>query len=411
MELLGSWSIWGHENSTQTQTRVAPRQKWHAGTGGDKCGLKKGKVKALKEKKLSKNKRADLHNNHSLQQWALHTWRLHFEAVREIEGDSSDDEAPPPLPLDEISDAENLELTDEDEAPALDLPLDIPDPIPEVEKPVKKVSIPTRFTQDLAAPLDFAQLANFTDRCCCRAWTPTHTATCGAIRDRKTTFGGACKHRVDKDSTTVYDLTQNWCDQLAILAQDCDGHDDQKAALYYDSSEYWREYPNFLDKALTEKFGECEGGHNWSVALKVCGTHNRALNCDQVRTFGGPTGKVDKVTGKPKFHSLILGDNLNRGDLTDPGGTGDYHIQFNEQGFIWEDPTKMGFYNWEGSSSSGDQKAQKDGKWVNDPEGIDGNKCEIYGKSKAVWKIKNAIDRLEYPELASKWQEEGWRYL
>ena len=373
----------------------------------------KGKVKALKAKKLSKNKRADSHNNHSLQQWAFATWRLTEvqKAVREIEGDSSDDEAPPPLPLDEISDAETLELTSEDEAPALDLPLallDIPDPIPEVEKPVKKVSIPTRFTQDLAAPLDFAQLANFTDRCCCRAWTPTHTATCGAIKDRKTTFGGACKHGVDKDSTTIHDLCHNWCADLSALAGDYDGDDDEKAKLYYDSAEYWREYPTFLDEALTEKFGACDT--NWAHALKVCGTHNRALNDGSVRTFGGPTGKVDKA-GNQKFHSLIMGDNINRGSsMTYPEGTA-YHIQFNEQGFIWENPTEMVFYNWEGSSSSGDQKAQKDDKWISPSHDSDPEKVEIYGKSRAPWKIKNAIARFEYREFAGKWQEEGWKYL
>ena len=342
-------------------------------------------------------------------QWSLATWVEHFRETRDL---SSDDEAPAPLPLEEISDAETLELSSDDEGADILLALGNapPPPVVEVrEKPVKKVSIPTRFTQDLAAPLDF-QVSCFTGRCCCRAWTPTHTATSGAIKDRKTTFGGACKHGVDKDSTTVYDLSQNWCEELGQLGSDYDGHDEEKARLYWDSSEYWRGYPELLDKALTEKFGPCEGNHNWATALKVCGTHRRALNCGGVRTFGGPTGKADKA-GNQKFHSLIMGDNRNRGEMTPALGTGDYHIQFNEQGFIWEDPSQMVFYNWEGSSSSGDQKAQKDDKWVSPSHERDPEKVEIYGKSRAPWKIKNAIARFEYREFAGKWQEEGWKYL
>jgi hypothetical protein len=38
LELLGL--LEEHENSTQRQTRVTARQKWHAGTGGTNCGLK-----------------------------------------------------------------------------------------------------------------------------------------------------------------------------------------------------------------------------------------------------------------------------------------------------------------------------------------------------------------------------------
>ena len=74
-------------------------------------------------------------------QWSLATWVEHFRETRDL---SSDDEAPAPLPLEEISDAETLELSSDDEGADILLALGNapPPPVVEVrEKPVKKVGV------------------------------------------------------------------------------------------------------------------------------------------------------------------------------------------------------------------------------------------------------------------------------
>ena len=384
------------------------------------------KVKKPKRVCLSnKSKMAIRHHNKSLNKWGFKNWRLAHDFAAKIKvieervasededsdatqpfesGSSSEDEdLANPKPLEDVEVGKVVQEVRKILAPvppAFDPPADPPK--------VKKIaSIPTRFTQEFApAPLDFTKVCDFTNRCCCRAWTPTHTATGSKIKDRKTTFGGGCSKSVGVGSTSIYELCDRWYEHLNDLATECE--DSSKARLYEDSAKFWHTYPSWLDGQFTKKFGACET--TWATKLKVCGTHSSALS-KNVRTFGElkPPNKKGVRIG----HPLILGLDSNRGPNSEDLAKGDYgvHIQFNEQGFIWENPTKMVFYSWEGSSGSCDTKAQQDNLWTKEDHAEALIAEDLYGKSKAGWRIKNYCMRNEYPEMSGRWQEQGWSYL
>jgi len=304
------------------------------------------------------------------------------------------------------------------------------DPLPVAEEKEKKIYVPKRMTE---APSETSVVCDWADntQCFCRAWTPAHTMTSGAIKDRKLTCGGRCKKSAKSEEHSLRALCFKLGEQCEEMAFGEDYEMKMKIeTLYSESADFYKNYPKWFNEVMEAKYGTCEkedsyGTDDWADYVRCCPQHFTALT-EKGRTMGFPKEWGGSWNGKGESHHPII-----TGFIKDRC-EGKEHIVFNEQGFVWEDPSAMIFSNWKGGSTSADMRAKNDKKWVENPDtsfAMVPNSSEIrwglailpecqpnergeWSFSRKCWRVKNLCDRKEIPDmLVGKWQEEGWDYL